>query len=234
MNLRKIIRESIESVLEMKEKVGHFKERIYDRLLGDYTTFKFADDQTKKIVFDDIEYLRNVEFDKNNKKTYDLGLFSEVPKVYVYHNPTQLTKDGDPEHSEGKYIWYIVRGDMLDTLVFGHSNYKPRQTEYFISVDKLRKYLDSRGRMTITDSDIRNLTSPEVDNTPKEKDFEINIDGVKWALDKNTEELYKKNKPEIRYNVWDLMDDKIEDFQLSNKAKEVLENQILQEGIKGI
>lgn len=232
MNLRKIIRESIESVLEMKEKAGHFKERIYDRLLGDYTTFKNADDKTKKIVFDDIEYLRKVEFDPKNKKIHYLGLFTEVPNVYVYHNPTQHTKDGDPEHSEGKYIWYIVRGDMLDTLVFGHRGYKPKETEYFISVDDLRKYLDSKGRMTITDSDIRNLASPETDNTPKEKDFEVNIDGVKWALDKNTEELYKKNKSAIRYNVWDLLDDKVEEFILPDNVKSQIENQLLQEGIR--
>lgn len=197
MNLRKIIREAIESVLEMREKKDHFKERIYDRLLGDYTTFKNADDKTKKTVFDDIEYLRKVDFDKNNKKTYNLGFFTEVPNVYVYHNPTQFTKDGDPEHSEGKYIWYIVRGDMLDTLVLGHRGYKPRETEYFINVGELRNYLSSKGRMTITDSDIRNLTSPEVDTTPKEKDFEVNIDGVKWALDKNTEELYRKTNPQL-------------------------------------
>lgn len=232
MNLRKIIRESIESVLEIKEKAGHFKERIYDRLLGDYTTFKNADDKTKKIVFNDIEYLRKVDFDPKNKKTYNLGFFTEVPNVYVYDNPTQLTKDGEIEHSEGKYIWYIVRGDMLDTLVFGHRGYKPRETEYYINVGELRDYLDSKGRMTITDSDIRNLTSPEVDTTPKEKDFEVNIDGVKWALDKNTEELYKKNKPGIRYNVWDLLDDKVEEFILPDNVKSKIEDQLLQEGIR--
>ena len=186
MNLRKIIRESIESVLEMREKITHFQDRIDDRLLGDYTTFTSVDDETKKIVFDDIAYLRSVEFDEKNKRTYNLGFFTEIPRVQVYHNPTQLTKDGEIEHSEGKFIWYIVRGNMLDTLVFGHRGYQPRETDYRIEVGELRKYLDSKGRKTITDSDIRVLTTPKAEVKQRVKDLEVTIDGVKWALDKNT------------------------------------------------
>lgn len=232
MNLRKIIRESIESVLEMREKITHFQDRIDDRLLGDYTTFTSADPETKKIVFDDIAYLRSIDFDEKNTKTYNIGMFTEVPDVYVYHNPTQLDKHGKPEHSEGKFIWYIVRGDELDTVVLGHRGYKPKDTQYFIEVSELKKYLDSKGRRKITDSDIRFLTSPEVNITPKIKDLEINIDGVKWALDKEKQELYKKNKPNIRYDVWDVLDNKVVDFQLSDLARETLENELLQEGIR--
>jgi hypothetical protein len=232
MNLRKIIRESIESVLEMREKITHFQDRIDDRLLGDYTTFTSADPETKKIVFDDIAYLRSVEFDEKNTRTYNLGFFTEAPNVYVYHNPTQLTKDGEIEHSEGKFIWYIVRGNMLDTVVFGHRGYQPRETDYRIEVSELRKYLDSKGRKTITDSDIRVLTTPRAEVKQRVKDLEVNIDGVKWSLDKDKQELYKKNKPNIRYDVWDVLDNKIVDFEISDSARETLENELLQEGIR--
>jgi hypothetical protein len=233
MSLRKIIRESIESVLEMREKITHFQDRIDDRLLGDYTTFTSADDKTKKIVFDDIAYLRNIDFDEKNKRIYNLGFFTEVPNVYVYHNPTKLDKKtGRPEHSEGKYIWYIVRGNELDTVVLGHRGYRPADTQYFIEVSELKKYLDSKGRRKITDSDIRVLTAPDIEIIQRIKDFVVTIDGVKWALDKNTQELYKKNKPSTRYNAWDVLDDKIVDVKLSDSAREALENELLQEGIR--
>jgi hypothetical protein len=233
MNLRKIIRESIESVLEMREKITHFQDRIDDRLLGDYTTFTSADPKTKKSVFDDIAYLRSIDFDEKNIKTYNIGMFTEVPNVYVYHNPTQLDKKtGRPEHSEGKNIWYIIRGDELNTVVLGHRGYKPADTQYFIEVSELKKYLDSKGRRKITDSDIRVLTAPDVEIIQRIKDKEINIDGVKWAFDREKQELYKKNKPSIRYDVWDLLDNKIVDFQLSDSAREALENELLQEGIR--
>ena len=92
--------------------------------------------------------------------------------------------------------------------------------------------MDSKGRKTITDSDIRVLTTPKAEVKQRVKDLEVTIDGVKWALDKNTEELYKKNKPSTRYNVWDVLDNKIVGLNLSDSAREALENDLLQEGIR--
>lgn len=218
-NIRKLIRETLERLMsEMEENIPHFRERVYDRLESDDTTFRNEKKNIKDIVFDNLKFLKKVNIETQDSIGF---LIFKGPNRYIYHRELP---NGKIEHSEGSFIWAVVRGNYLETLVFGDPNYKPQNTNIILYVDKLIDYIENEnnGNFNITEKDIRKLLMPKQAQKTEQKpqDEIINIKGVKWLLDKKQEVLIKKNNPTVKVNVWDVLEDKIEDMIIDDKTKE--------------
>jgi len=218
-SLRQIIRESLENLfLEMKENIPHFRERIDDRFLSDDTTFKDEKKELKDIVMDNISFLKKVNIDTQDNIGF---LLLKGPNKYVYHRELP---GGKIEHSEGPFVWAVVRGNSLETVVFGDASYKPKNTQIHLTVDRLRDYIynENKGNFNLTEKDLRKLTAPrQVQKTEqKPQEIIINIRGVKWILDPKGEVIFKKNNPAVQINVWDVLEDKAEEMIIDDPTKE--------------
>jgi hypothetical protein len=140
---------------------------------------------------------------------------------YVYH---KTLPDGKIEHSEGNFIWLIILANDLETIVFGNKDYRPGGPQYHFRIQELKKYIaeNKGGNKTIDRNDLIALTSKKP--TAKASEVEkkeipvINIDGVKWVIDKEKNIMFKKNNPNQISNIDDMFD------KLSEKAQEQLLN----------
>ncbi len=101
-------------LLEAIKKL-HFNDRVYDRLTGPYTTFSEENPEIKKVVMNNIMTLSNINFlDQDNIRVV---VYSSA-KPYLYAQ----NKDGKSEKSEGNFIWVIIRGNDMETVLFSPSN----------------------------------------------------------------------------------------------------------------
>ncbi len=219
LNIRKLIRESLERLfVEMEENNPHFRERVFDRFQSDKTTFRDERKEIKDIVMGNIDFLRKVNIDTQDNIGF---LLIKGPNKYVYHRELP---NGEIEHSEGVFVWAVVRGNSLETVVFGDAAYKPKNTQIQLTVDKLRDYIynENGGNFNITEKDIRKILTPKKAQNAeqKPKDIIINVKGVKWVLDPKQELLIKKNNPSIKVNVWDILEDKTEEMIIDEPTKE--------------
>lgn len=225
--IRQIIRESLERLYLEVVVRPHFKERVYDRLESDSTTFKDEKLVVKDIVFNNIKFLEEVNIDTLDNIAF---LLIKGPNKYVYHReiPGKAT-----EHSEGPYVWAITRGNFLETVVFGDAGYVPKNTQIQLTVDRLRNFIydENNGKMTLTKHDIEKLTTPSHKKTqssePKKQEIVINILGTKWVLDPKNETMFKKNKPSDSVSVWDLLDDKIENLTIDQDTKDEIMSHLM-------
>ena len=146
-----------------------------------------------KIVYaDNIDYLSEITFP--GQDNIGILLFNKGNK-YVYH---KVLNNGKIEHSEGKYIWVIIKGNDLETIVFGDSNYKPGTSKFYLDIDILRYYIEEKkkGDKNLNDKDIKILYNKQVNKIidkkeiSKKEEFVINIGGVNWIIDsKNNVQL---------------------------------------------
>jgi uncharacterized protein YlzI (FlbEa/FlbD family) len=214
-SIRQIIREELNKVFEAFP-TAHFNERVIDRLKGDYTNFTNESPHLQKIVFDSIEFLKKVNFPGQD----NIGiLLLKGPNKYIYHH---VDNRGNVEHSEGRFIWAIIRANDIETLMLRNINDVPKNTQIRLTIDKLKNYVvnDKHLDYNLTEKDLRklqlNLKIEPISNKPKENIVVIN--GVKWVVDDVEEEIYKKNNQNIKYNIYDFVetaDEKLQDEILS-------------------
>jgi hypothetical protein len=221
-NLRKIIRESLERLFTEMDEIPHFGDRVYDRLESDDTTFKDEKQSIKDIAFENIEFLRKLNF-KSNANVGFLVLKSH--NKYVYH---RVLSNGTIEHSEGKFMWAVARFDELETIVFGDASYTPRNTQIHLTVDQVRSYVfnEKGGDMTITAKDIRRMQTPDA-KPEVSKGVVVNMLGTKWVLDPEKEIFFKKNKPSETVSVWDVLEDKIEGVTTDEATKDEIMSHLM-------
>ena len=210
--VRSLIRDAVGGLFEARI-VGHFKERVHDRLEGENTNFHKEKLEIKQKVYEGITFLSKVSFPGQD----NIGvLMLKGPNKYVYHNDV----GGKIEHSEGNYVWVVVRANDLETIVFGDANYVPRNTQIRLTIDKLRDYIINYkdSDYNLTDKDLRKLQVGVSTNVERPKENIVIINGVKWIVDEVNEKIYKKNNPEVTYDVYefaDKLDEKTQDEILS-------------------
>lgn len=199
MNLRLEIRRILEEALATK----HFKERMYDRLESDATNFRAEKPEVKQRVKSAIEFIEQVNFPGQD----NIGiLLMKGPNKYVYHQVV----DGKTEHSEGSFVWAVVRANDMETIVFGDSVYRPKNTQIHLNIDRLRNYVmeDKGGDFNLTEKDLKRLLSP-VAAKPAEPAKEqlpvVIVDGIKYVVDVKNESIYKKNNPREVSKIWDVI-----------------------------
>jgi hypothetical protein len=202
INLRKLIRTIIVEALAK----SHFKERIFDRLESEFTTFSKEKQQIKDIVYNDIEFLKKVNFPGQD----NIGiLLFKSPNNYLY----QKEIDNKVERSAGNFVWVVIRANDLETIVFGDHQYIPRNTQIHLNINKLKAYIEQRKGMdfNLTDADLKYIQkwNPDIKNEPKDKpsnEVVLNINGIKYIFDKENRVLFKKNSPAEKSKIDDVFD----------------------------
>lgn len=210
------IRFIIRQILNEAMKTKHFIERAYDRLKSDKTNFPQEKEEIQKIVFNNIDFLSTVNFP--GQDNVGILIFKGSNK-YIYHNVV----DSKVEHSEGSFVWAVVRGNDMETIVFGDFAYKPKNTQIHLNIDRLRQYIeeDKGGDRNLTEKDLVRLVKPagpKPVQTEKPEQIIVNIGGVRWVVDIAKEQLYQKNKPTQTMNIWDALD-KMEPAQAEELMK---------------
>lgn len=191
MKLTEILNEAI--------KKAHFNERVYDRLTGPYTTFTDEKPEIKNAVLNNIMLLSNINFlDQDN-----IGvIIYSSSKPYTYAQ----NKDGKFEKSEGNFIWVIIRGNDMETVLFAPNGHKPQNTQIQIKIEQLLNYIRDvkNGNTNITSNDLKRIVNPvAVSAPPRETEPVFMINGVKWILTADKELLIKKNNPNDKMSVED-------------------------------
>ena len=102
-------------------KTGHFIKRVDDRLESDDTTFVKEEGRIKQIIYDAIDFLAKVNFP--GQDNIAIRLFKS-PNYYKYYRQV----NGKIERSQGNRIWVIVKGNDLETIVFGDIVYDPMKS----------------------------------------------------------------------------------------------------------
>ena len=201
-NLRKSIRKLIFEALD----TPHFKERVYDRLESDNTSFAKEKSLIKDIIYKDIQFLKKVNFPGQD----NIGiLLFKGPNNYRYEKQV----DGKTEISSGSFVWVVIRANDLETIVFGDHQYIPRNTQIQLNINKLKSYIEQKKGMdfNLTDKDLKYIQSwnPDIKNEPKEKSTNeviLNINGIKYIFDKEKKVIYKKNNPLEKSKIDDVFD----------------------------
>jgi len=217
--IKKIIKEIVSNFLEANDK-GHFKQRIFDRLQSDFTNFTKEKKELQDVVRNGIEFLKKVRFPGQD----NVGvLLLKGPSVYVYHNVI----DGKVEHSEGRFVWVVIRANDLETIVFGDMNYVPKNTQIHLTIDRIKDYIinEKKSDFNLTEKDLVRLQTKirsSVAAVEKPKENIVIINGTKWIVDEKNERIYKKNNPDVSYDVYGFMekvDEKLQDEILSYLVK---------------
>src|ERR1035437_2269709 len=130
LSLRKTIRKSLFEAI----KTEHFSEREFDRLASNDTNFKEEKQEVKNKLKSAIDFVQKINFPGQD----NIGiLLMKGPNKYVHDGFV----DGKQEHSEGSFIWAIIRGNDMETLVFGDGTYKPKNTQIQLTLDRLKNYI---------------------------------------------------------------------------------------------
>ena len=234
MNIRKLIRETLEIVMsEMEEAKPHFQDRIEDRLDSEYTTFSQEKQVIRDIVFDNIKFLKKVNIDTQD----NIGiLVFKGPNKYI---SKKTTPEGKIEYSEGNFVWVIVRGGVLETVILSDFSYRPKNTQIHLTVDRIRDYIENEnnGNFNLTKKDLNKLISKDVNKKPVEKEknedeFALNIGGVNYIVDSKSETIFKKNKPQQKFDIYNALEDKVEDIKLSDEEKDKVMSFLISENLK--
>jgi hypothetical protein len=200
MNLRLYIR----NILKEAVATPHFKERVYDRLQSTFTNFNNEKPEIQSKIKSMIEFVNKVNFPGQD----NVGiLLMKGPNKYVYHQEV----NGKTEHSEGSFVWVVIRANDMETIVFGDSTYRPKNTQIHLNIDRLKDYIekDKNGDFNLTDKDLKKLTSaPPKQVSTQEKNVlpTVNVNGTQWVVDAKQERVYKKNNPSVEMGLLSFMD----------------------------
>ena len=72
----------------------------------------------------------------------------------------------------------------------------------------------------MVDKDIRALLNKNKPVEAKPAELIYKVDGKKWVFDKEKQTFFLRNDPKKSYNVYDILDDKIEGVTLSPEQKD--------------
>lgn len=215
-----------QQIINENKVTDHFEMRLGQRVFCDlkhkceYTSISKLPEKTKKEIVDNIKFLESIDYIP--KKTMSVILYEFPEDHYAkYFDYKETEKD---HIRKGDVLWVVMRDGELITIILG--DYKiPENTHIKIHINDLKEYMSNKKRKIISKDDIDKIKHPEKYKTEKkEKDENIKlfkIDGIKWVIDKNNEQIYKKNKPQNKYNLFDFIEQ-------INKKDEELSDRILE------
>ena len=192
-NLRILIRKLIAEAV----KVKHFNNRVFDRLQSEYSTFSNEKENIKELVLEMTNYLSTITF--TGQENIAIRLFRG--NYYVYN---KILESGEIEHSEGTYIYVIIRGNDLETVVFGSQSYKASNVEFIFDFKQIKSYIEQEknGKRELTRNDIIKLSKSsnfhnKKEIVPIEKNNinlrDIKIDGVNYVVNITNGIMIQKN-----------------------------------------
>ena len=216
-NIEKL-RLMIRSMIQETIMTTHFKDRRYLRLDSPDTDFPGSYPKFKDIVDDAIGFLwKKVDFDKKLRVAIEL----KTPQIYTAYDKEKN------EFTKGDRLYFIVDyGNLLKTLVFTKKD-KDLKVDFYIPFNELKNYVVNNNISYLTAKEIRQIfkkTEPE-SAQPKELIYVVN--GKKWVFDKDGSKFFLRNKKEISYDIYDILDDKIEDVKLNQQQKDEILSYLL-------
>jgi hypothetical protein len=247
-NLRTIIRKVLVNFLNEAYSTPHLKLRTNQRVEGKYTfssevkskqlgkkqftTISDLESKKNQILFN-LNFLEKVkfplegiavkvfDFEKNKFVThfYD-ELEGEIGNINISANFKKIKKE------VGDALWVIIRNNKMMTLHSTKGSKKPGNVEHFLEIDSIKEYVKEKDDYNLDLDDINNIKKIEKKlkiSEPEKEEIDphllkFNVDGVNYIADSNLEQVYKKNKPNEKYDGYDFVED------LTKKAKEEFDN----------
>lgn len=239
-SLRKIIRKVIFDCLNEAYATPHLKTRINQRVKGEYTfsseekskklgkkqftTISDLENKKKQILFN-LKFLEKIEFPLEGMA---IKLFDFDGKKFVTHfydepeeeigNLNVYVDEKKFKEEKGTTLWVIIRNNKMMTLHSTKGSKKPGNVDYYLDIDFIKKYIEEKGDYNLNIDDVNKIQKLEAKSKitqPIKVEVDphlliINIDGINYVADSNLEQVYKKNKQEERYNIYDFIDDLVE------------------------
>jgi hypothetical protein len=172
---------------------------------GDYPNFK-------ETVYDTIDFLeKKVDFDKS----LTLGIWLRCPQTYTAYDRRKNEK------SVGSRLYFVINiGNELETLMFEKPERMRLTVEYYVPFEDLKKYVIDNNKSYLIDKDIRAILNKNKPVVVKPAELIYNVNAKKWVFDKEKQTFFLRNDPKKSYNVYDILDDKIEGVILSPEQKD--------------
>ena len=207
-SLRKIIRSLIQEAI----MTNHFRQRRDMRLDSPDTDFPGNYPNFKKTVFDAIDFLeKKVDFDKK----MSLGIWLRCPQTY-----TALNRQKN-EKSVGSRLYFVINyGNELETVMFEKPERMRLNVDYYVPFLDLQNYVLTNEKSYLVDKDIRAILNKNQPVEDKPAELIYKVDGKKWVFDKEKQTLFLRNDPKKSFNIYDVLDDKVEGVSLSQEQKD--------------
>lgn len=203
------------ALLEVETSV-HFFDRIQQRIDG------MKDDLSSgemSGILNNLALLRDYEF-PSGSYAVRVGTFYPKPESDLYvsvgrdnRGYYQIIDDAVLTDSTGDEIWAVVRDNKVTTVMLR----KRIQTK---DVEHNNMRMDVDQSIYNLDKFIKSKEDEKEKAKPKERGLVLNLDGVKWKVNLDNETIFKKNKPDVVYNLFDFID------QLDEPSQEMIMNYI--------
>jgi hypothetical protein len=213
--LRFLIRSLIQETIMTK----HFMDRRFLRLDSSDTDFPGTYPKFRETVDDAINFLwKKVDFDK------DLRLAIELKSPQTF---TAFDKE-KKEFSKGDRIYFLVQhGNELETLVFDRKDKVDLRVDYYVPFVELKNYVVNNNISYLTSKEIKQILKKPVPVSTQPKELIYLVNGKKWVFDKEGSKFFERNKKENSYDVYDILDDKIENVKLTQQQKDEILSYLL-------
>ena len=180
-SLRAIIRNVL---LAEAKLLPHFVDRVKERL---YDPERITPAFNTKNVDEALSLLEKVNFPGQSNVAVNIFRSGTVYTAYVSDKAVP---------TKGNNIWVIVRGNELENVVFTSDNAVPQNTQYQMTIGRIRSIVNSRGSYDLSYEDLENRT--RMTATRKrglEMDLPmVTIRGQKWYADTSNQRfIYAKN-----------------------------------------
>ena len=202
----------IRSLIKEAIMTNHFRQRRDMRLDSTDTDFPGDYPNFKQTVYDAIDFLeKKVDFDKS----LTLGIWLRCPQTY-----TAIDRRKN-EKSVGSRLYFVINiGNELETLMFEKPERMRLTVEYYVPFEDLKKYVIDNNKPYLVDKDIRAILNKNKPVVVKPAELIYNVNAKKWVFDKEKQTFFLRNDPKKSYNVYDILDDKIEGVTLSPEQKD--------------
>jgi hypothetical protein len=202
--IRSLIKEAIMS--------NHFRQRRDMRLDSSDSDFPGYYPNFKQTVDDAIDFLqKKVDFDKS----LTIGIWLRCPQTYTAYDRIKNEK------SAGSRLYLVINiGNVLDTLIFEKPEKTPLAVKYYVAFEDLKNYVIDNNKSYLVEKDIKSILNKKKPVVVKPAELIYNVNAKKWVFDKEKQTFFLRNDPKKSYNVYDILDDKIEGVILSPEQKD--------------
>ena len=217
-NIEKL-RLMIRSMIQETIMTTHFKDRRYLRLDSPDTDFPGSYPKFRETVDDAINFLwKKVDFDKSLRLAIEL----KSPQTFTSFDKKKK------EFSKGDRIYFLVQhGNELETLIFDRKDKVNLRVDYYIPFNELKNYVVNNNVSYLTAKEIKQILKKPEPKSDQPKELIYVVNGRKWVFDKVGMKFFLRNKKDISFDVYDILDDKIEDVKLNQQQKDEILSYLL-------
>ncbi len=236
-NFKKTIRRLVYRFLSEAYATPHLNLRVNQRVKGDYTfsseikskelqkkqftTISDLENKKNQILFN-LNFLEKVDFPLDGMAIKVFDFEKNKFRIHFYDEPQREIGDlnipADIENFKektGDAFWVIIRNNKMMTLHSTKGSEKPGNVDYYLDIDFIKDYLKEKGDYKLDLDDIKKIK--KIENKSKISDIQekeltphllfFNLDGTNYVADSDLEKVYKKNKPNEKYDGYDFIED---------------------------